>query len=271
MPANLKTGWVIVATSGNTTDGREIKKEWLKDMAETYNPSFYSAKIWPNHLRDWGSQGKVVALKTMDADATDEKLKGEIHLMAIIVPSDELVYMNQRGKWVHTSIEVLKNFANKGKAYLGGLAVTDTPASLGTTELQFNEQGEKFYFCGDQLDLSSTTEEKKSFLDNLFNKTEQESKMNDEQFKQLLDAQKETNAALVVLAENFNKKPDPEKKPDPDPKANPDPEKFVSKAEFDELNEKLKTINTTFEELRKNPAGATKPGSPEGEATNELL
>jgi Phage capsid scaffolding protein (GPO) serine peptidase len=268
---NLKTGWVIVATSGNTTDGREIKKEWLTEMAETYNPAFYSAKVWPNHLREWGSQGKVLALKTQPA--TDEQLKGEIHLMAIMSPSEDLVYMNKRGRWVHTSIEVLKNFAGKGKAYLGGLAVTDNPASLGTTELQFSEQSDTFHFSGEHLDLSSTTEEKQSFVEKLFNpKPEQETDMKDEQFKQLLDAQTETNKALNALVEKFTSQPAP--KTEPAPKADPAPketEKFVSETQFNELSKKLDTLTTTFEEIRKKPAGATQPGKPEGEATPELL
>lgn len=38
---------------------------------------------------------------------------------------------------VYTSIEVDENFAKTGSAYLIGLAVTDSPASLGTEMLQF--------------------------------------------------------------------------------------------------------------------------------------
>lgn len=270
---NLKTGWEIIATSGDTIDGRKIEKQWLVDMAETYSPSYYSAKIWPEHLRDWGSQGKVLALKT--EPAKEEQLKGEIHLMAIIAPSEELVWMNKRGKWVHTSIEVLKNFANKGKFYLGGLAVTDTPASLGTSELKFTEQDEKFFFSGDQLDLSSASEEKESLFGKLFKpKTEQETDMKDEQFKQLLDAQTETNKALTALVNTFAKKEEPAAaKPTETPAAKTEgpTEKFVSQDEFKKLSEKIDAISTSFEELKKKPVGQTEPANAESEANKELL
>ncbi|HEY0208634.1 GPO family capsid scaffolding protein, partial [Acerihabitans sp.] len=39
---------------------------------------------------------------------------------------------------IYTSMEVQPNFANSGKAYLVGLAITDDPASLGTEMLAFS-------------------------------------------------------------------------------------------------------------------------------------
>jgi hypothetical protein len=41
------------------------------------------------------------------------------------------------GQKVYTSMEIQPNFANSGKCYLVGLAVTDDPASLGTEYLEF--------------------------------------------------------------------------------------------------------------------------------------
>lgn len=40
--------------------------------------------------------------------------------------------MNKAAQKVYTSMEIQPNFANTGKCYLVGLAVTDDPASLGT-------------------------------------------------------------------------------------------------------------------------------------------
>ena len=37
------------------------------------------------------------------------------------------------GQKIYSSMEIMSNFADTGKAYLVGLAITDTPASLGTT------------------------------------------------------------------------------------------------------------------------------------------
>src|SRR5262249_53208173 len=45
-----------------------------------------------------------------------------------------------RKQKVFTSIEVSPEFADSGKAYLFGLAVTDSPASLGTSMLAFSAQ-----------------------------------------------------------------------------------------------------------------------------------
>jgi hypothetical protein len=45
--------------------------------------------------------------------------------------------MNKAGQKLYTSIEISPNFAGTNKAYLVGLAVTDSPASLGTEMLAF--------------------------------------------------------------------------------------------------------------------------------------
>lgn len=53
---------------GPTVDGRNIDLQWLRDMAEIYDPALYRAKIWPDHLR-WGNNyGSVVALKSEEKD-----------------------------------------------------------------------------------------------------------------------------------------------------------------------------------------------------------
>lgn len=277
MARNLKTGWVIVATSGETTDGRKIEKKWLEDMAANYNERLYSAKIWPNHERYYGSQGKVLALKL--EPATDPQLKGEVHLMAILAPSDNLVYANQQGRLVHTSIEVLKNFCGRGFFYLGGLAVTDNPASLGTTELQFSENAEKFHIHGDALDLSSA--EEKGFFDLIRDKlspnTDQESEMNAEQFQALLAAQQQTAVAIAALADQFKtlqSATPPAPAPAPAPTTPPAPEptaEFVSKKSFDELTEKFTKLSDEFEAVKKNPVPGTVPAGDDASAQSGVI
>ena len=61
--STLRTGWVCIATEGTTVDGREITAAWLTDMAETYDPEYYTALIWPEHDR-WANFGYVQGLKT---------------------------------------------------------------------------------------------------------------------------------------------------------------------------------------------------------------
>lgn len=132
MPA-LITKFVKVAQSGPTVDGRNIDPQWLRDMAETYDPALYRAKIWPDHLR-WGNNyGSVVALKS-------EEMDGLVSLYASFAPNAQYLLSNQYDQKLSFSIEVLENFAGTGKFYLGGLGVTDSPASLGTDELKFSRR-----------------------------------------------------------------------------------------------------------------------------------
>ena len=151
MPA-LITKFVKVAQSGPTVDGRNIDPQWLRDMAETYDQSLYLAKIWPDHLR-WGNNyGSVVALKSEEKD-------GLVSLYASFAPNAQYLLSNQYDQKLSFSIEVLENFAGTGKFYLGGLGVTDSPASLGTDELKFsrrasyNGQSARI-FAGEPVDAS---------------------------------------------------------------------------------------------------------------------
>lgn len=65
---------------------------------------------------------------------------GKLALFAQIKPLESLMAMNKAGQKLYTSIEVDPNFAATGEAYLVGLAVTDSPASLGTEMLAFASQ-----------------------------------------------------------------------------------------------------------------------------------
>jgi hypothetical protein len=69
-------------------------------------------------------------------------------LEAQLKPNDKLLCLNDQGEKLFTSIEITPNFASSGKAYLSGLAVTDSPASLGTQELYFSRKtGEPVHYA----------------------------------------------------------------------------------------------------------------------------
>lgn len=139
MPApssHLMTDWICIATAGETVDGREIPENWLTEMAETYDPELYTALIWPNHERYYGNSGEVLALRTGKED-------GITKLYARLCPSVDLVYTNRRGQLLFSSIEPEPDFRGTGKCYLEGLAVTDSPASVGTTRIRFSADKEK--------------------------------------------------------------------------------------------------------------------------------
>lgn len=141
MPRSLVSFWKRVATSGITADGREILPQELRDIAETYSTAKYTAVIWSEHDRWSGSYGTVFAVRLVeDVEGLEP---GQVALEAQLKPNDKLLALNDQGEKLFTSIEITPNFANSGKCYLSGLAVTDSPASLGTQELYFSRATNK--------------------------------------------------------------------------------------------------------------------------------
>ncbi|AVP85202.1 GPO family capsid scaffolding protein [Aeromonas hydrophila] len=129
--SSLRTGWVAVATEGESIDGRIITATWITEMAETYDPEFYCAQLWPEHEHRFENMGHVEALKTDTVD-------GKLTLFAVLSPTTDLIYQNRRGQLKFCSIEPWENFAGTGKTYLFGIGVTNRPASTGTTMLKFS-------------------------------------------------------------------------------------------------------------------------------------
>lgn len=138
MPRSLVTSWKRVATSGPTADGREIKAQDLRDCAETYTPSKYTAVIWVDHQRGNGAHGTVYSVRLIDNDP--DLAKGRVALEVKIKPNARLLQLNRDGEKLFSSVEITPNFAGSGRAYMTGLAVTDEPASLGTQELFFSRK-----------------------------------------------------------------------------------------------------------------------------------
>ncbi|KIP97027.1 MULTISPECIES: GPO family capsid scaffolding protein [Pseudomonas] len=157
MPRSLVSYWKRVATSGPTADGREITPQELREIAETYKPSRYTAVIWAEHERCWGSHGTVFAVRLVEDDPELEE--GQVALEAQLKPNDKLLHLNDSGEKLFTSIEIYPNFANTGKAYLTGLAVTDEPASLGTQELYFSRRTDKATYYAASVELGQLRDE----------------------------------------------------------------------------------------------------------------
>lgn len=160
MPRSLVSYWKRVATSGTTADGREILPQELRDIAETYKPSKYTAVIWCDHERWSGSHGTVFAVRLLEEGEDLEP--GQIALEAQLKPNDRLLYLNDQGQKLFSSIEITPNFAGSGKAYLTGLGVTDEPASLGTQELYFSKQTHQNSFYAASVELGSFEAEPQS-------------------------------------------------------------------------------------------------------------
>lgn len=132
--------WFRVATQGATTDGREISREWIQQMADNYDPKKYGARVWMEHMRGLYHDGPFAALGDVTAAKAEEVEDGKLALFVQINPTERLKEINGQRQKVYSSIEVNPKFADTGEAYLEGLAVTDSPASLGTEMLQFSAQ-----------------------------------------------------------------------------------------------------------------------------------
>jgi len=160
-----------VCVAANTVDGRQIKPEWLTSMASTYNPDTYGARINLEHIRGVTGDSTFAMLGDVHSvDLKQEEVAGETRpvLYAEIEPNDNLIELNKKGQKVYTSVEIQPNFPNEGDFYLVGLAVTDSPASMGTQRLSFSaaEKDKDHLFTSYQevefLDEGSADEESDS-------------------------------------------------------------------------------------------------------------
>ncbi|MEY2686811.1 MAG: hypothetical protein RL375_1009 [Pseudomonadota bacterium] len=168
MASQYKPKKFRVATEGATTDGRKIDRSWIEQMAKNYDPKKYGSRIWMEHMRSaypdsyFRAYGDVLSLESRQVE------DGKLALFAEIQPTADLVDMvNKLKQKIYTSIEVTPSFADTGQAYMTGLAVTDSPASLGTEVLNFAQQKpdaspfkgrksspEALFSCGEQTDMA---------------------------------------------------------------------------------------------------------------------
>lgn len=139
----FRSNWFRVAVEGATSDKRTIKRAWLEQAAKNFNPSTYGARIWLEHFRSllpdspFKAYGDLLAVKTDEVEINGQT---KLALFAQVEPTPELIAMNKAKQKIYTSIEIDDSFADTGEAYIVGLAVTDSPASLGTDVLAFCAQ-----------------------------------------------------------------------------------------------------------------------------------
>ena len=130
---------ICILTAGPTVDGRFINQSVIDDIAELYSPKTYNARINEAHW-SWGDKyGSVLSVEKRDTE-----------LWAVLKPNSLLLSTIEKGQLLHTSCEITPDFAKSGKSYLTGLALTDEPASLGTTEIHLSKEPvdrEKIMLC----------------------------------------------------------------------------------------------------------------------------
>ncbi|MEJ3599292.1 GPO family capsid scaffolding protein [Vibrio vulnificus] len=273
--------WVVIATEGSTVDGRKITKSWINDMASLYAKDEYTALIWPEHWRSsWGPfEGKNWGVvEELKAEVLDDKLR----LFAKITPNQYLLDANQEGQKLFTSIEPNPDYKGEGRCYLMGLAVTDSPASTGTTQLKFSRRhGEETAIESDALE--------ELHLENCFSRTdrlfsalrsfisgeepetpskpqpEEEEPMNQEQFNQVMSAIGTVSTKQGELEEKLNAFSVQQKQEVETPEDIPsgDTSSGMTAEQFSQLNEslnqmtsKLGDLETKFNQLsQQGPAG----------------
>lgn len=141
-----------VAVEGDTTDGRKITRQDVLDCAETFNTALYGVRVNMEHFRGlvpggpFDMLGDVTAVKAEEIDLpignTTQKVMA---LFAAIKPLPAFVEINKKKQKVYSSIEIGQNCRGTGKAYLVGMAATDSPASFGTEALEFAAKTPGFY------------------------------------------------------------------------------------------------------------------------------
>ena len=154
-----------VAREGQTVDGRAISRQHILEMANTYDPVEYTARINVEHMGGWNFLGNTAIPALGDVIAVDAQLDEytingqKVQLMGLyatlsVLP--QLVEANKQGQKLFTSIEFYPKFADTNQAYLVGLAVTDIPASRGTEALKFSKNADALLSEPMELTLMTT-------------------------------------------------------------------------------------------------------------------
>lgn len=126
-----------VAREGQTVDGRELTRQEIQEMAETYKPEHYAGRINVEHWNGFSPEPPFNAYgDILKVDAVEEN--GLLCLYNTLSALPNFIAMNKKGQKIYPSIEFYRNFAGTGKAYQVGLGMTDTPNSLGTQAIKFS-------------------------------------------------------------------------------------------------------------------------------------
>lgn len=209
--SKILTDWLTIATAGNTVDGREIKEQWLIDAAETYDPEEYVAFVNVEHYG--GNLGAVHEVRLQ------KDKKGRTCLQARLRVNKYYLTQNAEDYRLCFSVELLHNFCGTGKTYLVGLATTDYPASVGTTEARFSlKNNPDFFRCAPvEVVLTNKSEEaqepgivsqilngiKEIFTSNQSKQEEQEEMTKEELKEALTEAVKPLSEMLGSLADKL--------------------------------------------------------------------
>ena len=288
----LLTEYLTFATAGATVDGRVIEESWLVEAAENYDTDVYTAMIDADHEMDWfGCYGHVNDVRLGKNKNGDTTLEGRIS------PNIRLIEMNQRGQRTFFSISLEEDFQGLGQHYLFRLALTDSPASIGTSQLKmFSAKGKKGIHTNPlklDFELESSkdepSEDQASMISKLYQKffpakptalDESESEddsMNEKQFK-TIEAQNgdiiagigEMTKAFTGLTEKLtdNKATDEEEAPGEEAGKEYGAQLAKVSESLEALAEKMGSMETKFSALSQENNGTDVP--PNGGSEDEV-
>lgn len=139
-----------ILVSGETVDGREVSDAIIQEMADSYDPKIYAARVNCEHIdglvpENKGGQfpayGTVLSLA---AEPLEVEISGNketvLALNAVIEVNEDYMELNAKGQKTLWSAEFVTNFRDTKKAYLTGLAITDNPASICTEVIKLSKQ-----------------------------------------------------------------------------------------------------------------------------------
>lgn len=243
----LKLGWIRILTSGTTIDDREISADLIAELANTYNPETYNARINFEHERRGYKLGSVLELKAEQQEINGSQVMA---LMAMIEPNAYMISLVRSGQKVHTSCEIKMNFAKTGKPYLVGLALTDEPASLGTSELKLSAETETEVFSTNEEIESDGFEgaEKPGFLKKLFSKNENKDELMNQAILDTLNQLLSENQKMTEAVQKLTNQ-DTEKESEnlSDNAAEKDPSANTESQTIAEFTAKLNEFASTIE------------------------
>ena len=232
----LITDWICACVAGMTIDGRDITEQQVTDMSETYAQGTYVARIWLEHVRGvdpnsmFKALGDVVEVKA--ERLTDGTLKGKLALFVKLAPHQDLIAMVRNGQKVHLSVELDPNFTGSGKAYLVGMGVTDSPASLGIGIMKFSANQRNQHLFSDPVAVDIKEQVNKD------------------------DDVKAIRSMLETLM--LNGKPDPWRGKDQGDPVNP-PQRFASLSEFEKLKKDFEILSERFEKYMSEDVSIVRP------------
>lgn len=141
----IRTKPFLLATAGSTVDGRTIEDKHIDEMASSYNPKTYGARVNIEHIRGitpdapFNAHGDVVQLSVGEVDVDfNGKTEKRKALFGVFDMYENAKQLSDKGQKVYPSIEIQDNFGGKGFAYCMGVALTDSPAAIATERMQFN-------------------------------------------------------------------------------------------------------------------------------------